>query len=107
MLPTIESAVDKCHLTLEYPGGQYIDLVLKGWRLLGLYDPGSNVSIISSQLARELGEQFLPYEVTFHQAPVVTGKFVGKLGATRLQLHHKMSITAEGLRVMEAADNKL
>lgn len=99
--------MDKRHLTPEYPGGQYIDLVLNGRRVLGLYDPGSNVSIISSQLARELGEKLLPYEGTFRQAAGATGKFVGKLGATRLQLHDKMSITAEGLRVMEAADNKL
>ena len=34
-------------------------------------------------------------------------KFVGKVGKVMVQLHDKLGLEVEGLRVMEAADDKL
>ena len=59
-------AVDKHHLTLQHPEALYLNIAISRSHMLGLYDSGSNISIISNKLARELGEPVTPYNSTFH-----------------------------------------
>ena len=100
-------AVNKRHLTPQTPGGCYLPVVINGNMVLALYDPGSNATIISDKLARELGEAPLPYNNTFRQAAGAKGRFSGKLGQTKLQLHEKLTLDVVDIRVMATEDSQL
>ena len=56
-------ALDKRYLTPQQDGAHYVEL--DGRRVRGLYDTGSNCTIVSKKLARELGMQTLPYNGNF------------------------------------------
>ena len=62
------------------PSGQYVFFTIDSRRIYGLYDSGSNVTIISHRLAKALGLQVLPFNRTFWQAAGHLGRFVGRLG---------------------------
>ena len=75
--------------------------------VLALYDPGSNIIIISDKLASKLGEAPLPYNNTFRQAAGAKGRFSGKLGQTKLQLHEKLTLDIVDIWVMATEDSQL
>ena len=75
----MDRQLDKPHLTMFCPGSQYVPLAIDSRRVYGLYDSGSNVTIISHGLARALGLQVLPFNGTFLQAAGHLGRFVGRL----------------------------
>ena len=78
-LPKVVNSVDKQYLTLIQLGGQYLDVVLEGRRVYGLYNTGFNIIILLESLAKELGLPILPYEGTFCQAAGQVRRFIGIL----------------------------
>ena len=50
----MDKQLDKWHLTTLCPGGLYVPLVIDSKRVYGLYNSGSNVTIISHGLAKAL-----------------------------------------------------
>ena len=76
----MDGQLDKRHLTSLYLGGQYVPFAINSQRVYGLYDSGSNVTIISHRLAKALELQVLPFNRTFQQTAGHLGHFVGRLG---------------------------
>lgn len=77
-------AGDARHLTPVQRGGQYLELCIAGKRVYGLYDTGSNCTIVSKKLADGLKLPQTSYGASFRQASGSMAKFVGKVGNVNL-----------------------
>lgn len=64
LLP-MSSYADKRHLTPAEVSSQYIDVIVAGKRLRGMYDTGSNVTLLAASVAKQLNLPILPYPGTF------------------------------------------
>ena len=76
----MDRQLDKLHLIILCLGSQYVPLAIDSRHVYGLYDSGSNVTIISHGLAKALGLQLLPFNETFRQVASHLGRFVRRLG---------------------------
>ena len=103
----MDRQLDKWHFTTLCPGSQYFPLAIDSRHVNGLYDSGSNVTIISHRLAKALGLQILTFNRTFYQVAGHLGYFVGRLGPIPLKFHDWLQFRLTGIRVMESCDSKL
>ena len=59
--PILSDAKDCTKWTPTAPEGQYVRMALEGKAINALYDTGSNCTIISKALAKQLGVKVLEY----------------------------------------------
>ena len=64
----MSKSVDKRYLTPMAAGTKYLDVVVNGVLVRGMYDTGSNVTMMTKKLAKEIGVPTLPYSAKFRQA---------------------------------------
>ena len=103
----MDNLVDSRMKTPIAHNAPYMEVGLQGYRVRALYDTGSNTTIVSSTLARQLGLRWEPYYGTFRQASGTRAQFIGKLGKVVVQFHDSLAVITQGIRVMEAEDKEL
>ena len=84
-----------------------MEVSIAGKRLYGMYDTGSNCTIVSRKVAAALGVRVIPYTREFRQATGQMSTFRGKLAETSVQLHDRLKLVVDGIRVMDTFDERI
>ena len=61
---------------------------------------GANFTVVTTKLCKQLGLKVLPYDGTYALANGAKEKYAGKLGCEMLQLHDKLLLEIDNIRVM-------
>ena len=100
---SLDAHVDKRALCAVGSAQKYLDVVVDGYRLWAMNDPGSAFSIVSSTLAKELGWRIEWPKDRFRVIDGKTYEFEGRLGEVELQLHDALSVFVTGIRVVSSS----
>ena len=62
-----------------------------------LFNTGSNVTLLNTKLAEQLGLKVEEYISTFRMASGASACFIGRLPRIKLQLHDSLAVMMEGI----------
>ena len=98
----LDEALDRRYFTTRKVGAKYLDVVFGPARIYSMWDTGANFSMITIKLAKALGIPVFPFKGTFTTATGEEGEYAGKLGRITVQLHNKLAVELDGVRVLKA-----
>ena len=97
----LDEALDRRYFTTRKVGAKYLDVVFGPARIYSMWDSGANFSMITIKLAK-IGMPILPFKGTFTTATGKEGEYARKLGRITMQLHDKLAVELDGVRVLKA-----
>lgn len=104
---SMKHSVDKRYLTPTTTGSNFADIVLDGTRVYGMYDTGSNVTLMNQRLATQLGISTEPYTGTYKVASGNYCRFVAKAKPVTVQVHDSLTLEVEGIRIIEDSADRM